>query len=318
MLSSTAVEVGPRIYFSSTLDSAQAWKHALSAHLPSLEMYLDGDEFDPESIDVAVVWTVANGLLQHMTRLKAVLSLGAGVSQLDPAQIPARVPLARLVDVTLTHTMIDYARAVVFRYHRNLDLFAKASSDAYWEFVAPKRTMDTSIAILGMGELGSAIALALSADGFEVRGWARRPRSGSDIQCFAGDDGLALLVSQSDIVINVLPLTNETKAILNRELFRCFRRGAKLVNIGRGQHLVDADLLDALAAGWVGAATLDVANVEPLPQSHPFWRHPDILITPHVAGLSSPDSAAPVMAENIRRAMRREVLLNNVDRALGY
>jgi glyoxylate/hydroxypyruvate reductase A len=308
----------PHLYFCSALDKAEDWRSALAAHLPAFKMSVEGDDYDPATVDVALVWTIPDGLLARFSDLKAVLSLGAGVNQIDPSQIPAHVPLARLVDETLTRTMVDYAKAVVYRYHRCLDQFEKASNDARWMFIAPKATSETFVAILGLGQLGRAIAFALRDEGFRVGGWSRSAQPLAGIETFAERHGLTTLVSRADIVINVLPLTRHTTHILCGELFQYFRRGSRLVNIGRGQHLVEDDLLQAISAGILSGATLDVTAVEPLPPSHPFWHHPDILVTPHVAGLSSPTSAAPMVAHNIRRAMTGQVLLNQVDLARGY
>ena len=307
-----------RIFFSSTLDHARSWQAALAGHLGKFEFVLETDSFDPASIDFALVWAVPNGMLARMTRLRAVQSLGAGINQLDPQQVPAHLPLARLVDTTLTRSMVDYARATVYRYHRGLDGFELASRSARWAFVKPRNSGETRISLLGLGEIGRAISRALACDGFPVTAWSRTPRDEPGIDCQSGPEGLGAAVSQADIVINVLPLTAGTEAILSTALFEQLKPGTRLINMGRGQHLVEEDLLAALENGHIAAATLDVTRIEPLPPDHPFWRHPGILITPHVAGLSSAESAAPLVAENVRRALRGDPLLHQVDRSRGY
>jgi glyoxylate/hydroxypyruvate reductase A len=214
--------------------------------------------------------------------------------------------------------MVDYAKAAVYRYHRCFDVFENAMRHERWQFIRPKLPYQTSIGILGLGELGLAIACALQSDGFPVSGWSRTLKQLQGIETYSGQSGLRALVGRSDIVVNVLPLTDSTRNILQGDLFRHFRHGAKLINIGRGEHLVEADLLRALDEGTVGAATLDVAVEEPLPASHPFWGHPSILVTPHVAGLSLPSSAVLAIAANIRRALAGEPLHNQVDLGRGY
>jgi glyoxylate/hydroxypyruvate reductase A len=187
-----------------------------------------------------------------------------------------------------------------------------------WAFIPPTLTADTSVGILGLGELGREIALALKREGFDVRGWSRTPKQLEGVITYTGPDGIVSVVGCSDIVLNVLPLTDQTRHILSRDLFAEFRDGTCLINMGRGMHLVESDLLDAIASGKVQAATLDVASVEPLPPTHPFWNHRSILITPHVAGISTPMTAAATIAVNIRRAMVGERLLHQVDLDRGH
>ena len=307
----------PHIVFHSEWDSADAWRTALAREFDGLRFASAAEVQQPESVNIALIWKVPPQGLAQFANLKAVLSLGAGINQLDPQRLPAGVPVARLVDDTLRQTMVEYAKAAVFRYHRNLDGFARDSAAGTWRFVAPKLARQTTVGVLGLGELGSAIASGLRAEGFDVQGWSRTRKALDGVMCHVGDAGLHALVRRSSIVVNVLPLTPDTRGILSRELFaQC--EAMRLVNMGRGDHLVEDDLLAALAAGQLGGATLDVTCVEPLPAGHAFWNHPQILVTPHVAGLSSPATAAPVVAANIRRALAGEPLLNEVRAARGY
>jgi glyoxylate/hydroxypyruvate reductase len=308
----------PNILFHSNLDSPEEWRAALAVHFSDFTFSTGGDAGDPEKVDIAIVWTIPDGGLERFVNLRAILSLGAGVNQLDPSRLPGHVPLARLVDPSLTRTMVDYAKTAVYRYHRCFHEFERLSRRAEWKFIPPTLTRDTSIGLLGLGELGRAIAAALVAEGFVVRGWSRTPKQLDDVQTYTGRGGLKSMVAVSDIVINVLPLTDDTRNILCRELFGHCRKGACLINMGRGLHLVEQDLLQAIDDEIIADATLDVAAVEPLPPGHPFWNHPHILVTPHVAGLSMPDTASKAMADNIRRAMAGERLLHQVDLARGY
>jgi glyoxylate/hydroxypyruvate reductase len=308
----------PHIYFNSNIDSPEEWQAALSKHFPDMKYSVGEVCEDPESVDVALIWKVPNRGLSDFTNLKAVLSLGAGINQLNPEQLPKNVPLARLVDDSLTQTMVEYAKAATFRYHRKFHLFEKHSREAQWNFVPPTLAQDTSIGVLGLGELGGAIAKALANEGFSVAGWSRTPKTVDGIETFSGKDGLADMLASTDIVINVLPLTDETRGILNRAFFSQCKRGTCIINMGRGHHLVDADLLAAIDAGQIQAATLDVATVEPLPPAHPFWGHPAILVTPHVAGISTPETASVAIAQNVRRAISGEPLAQQVDLSRGY
>jgi glyoxylate/hydroxypyruvate reductase A len=308
----------PHIYFNSSMDSADDWRAALATQFDDFTYSVGEEVSDPGSVDVAIVWTLPDAGLERFTNLRAILSLGAGVNQLDPKRLPAQVPLARLVDDGLTRMMVDYAKTAVFRYHRKFHILERRTRERSWIYIPPTLTSETSVGILGLGELGSEIALALRAEGFDVFGWSRTAKQLDGVDSFTGKDGLASVVRCSDIVLNILPLTEETHHILSRDLFAHFRDGTFLINMGRGKHLVDADLLEAIKSGKVGAATLDVATVEPLPEDHPFWNHPDILITPHVAGTSIPGTAVVNIAANIRKALAGEPLNQQVDRARGY
>lgn len=306
------------IFFSSELDSARDWRAALEKELGEIEFSTVNDAIvDPSTVDVALIWKSPAGGLGRFASLRAILSLGAGVNQLHPESLPKGVPLARLVDPGLTRTMVEYAKATVYRYHRNLDLFEQCSRASRWEFVPPKLAANTIVGVLGLGELGGNVAQALSADGFEVLGWSRNAKQLSGVTCLSGQQGLTSLARDSSIVVNVLPLTSETRGLLGSRFFmHC--RNVRLINMGRGEHVVDDDLLDALETGCVRAATLDVTSIEPLPTEHRYWSHERILITPHVAGLSSPKTAAAAVADNVRRAMSGLDLLNEVDLVRGY
>lgn len=311
-------QIQPHIYFNSEMDSADEWREALASQFENFKFSVGDDVDDPESVDVAMVWTLPDRGLERFVNLRAILSLGAGVNQLDPQRLPKQVPLARLVDASLTRTMVDYAKAAVYRYHRRFHIFERQSRDRSWMYIRPTLTADTSVGVLGLGEIGREIALALRREGFNVRGWSRSPKQLEDVEIYTGRDGLTSMVGRCAIVINVLPLTDETRHILSCELFAHFSDGTCLINLGRGTHLVDADLLDAIEMGRVEGATLDVTSIEPLPEAHPFWKHPSILITPHVAGAAIPMMAVVNVAANIRKAMAGERLSQQVDMERGY
>jgi glyoxylate/hydroxypyruvate reductase A len=299
----------PGIFFHSDLDSAEEWRAALSTQFRDFAFCV-GQVANPECVDVALIWTLPEEGLERFTNLRAILSLGAGVDQLEEARLPSCVPVARLVDASLTRTMVDYAKAAVYRYYRRFHLFERQSQQCHWAFLPPTMAAETSVGILGLGEIGREIAMALCGEGFTVRGWSRTPKRLGNVQTYTGRSGLETMVGCSNIVLNVLPLTDETRGILSGRLFAQFRDGTFLINMGRGRHLIEADLLEAMASGRVADATLDVFCVEPLPPDHPFWSHRSILITPHVAGLANPRTAVTVIAANIRRAMRGEPLLH--------
>jgi glyoxylate/hydroxypyruvate reductase A len=306
------------VMFHSTLDDPAEWVPRLQALLPGEVIRVWPDIGDPASIDVAVVWIPPEEGLVSFTGLRAVQSLGAGINQLGMSAFPPHVRVARLVDSGLTGMMTEYALLAALRYARNLDAHERAQRASTWDYIMPAGVGSFTVGVMGLGVIGAATALRLAANGFAVRGWARSPKSLEGVACFSGEAGLAEFLGETRILINLLPLTPQTENILNAKLFAALPKGAFVVNIGRGAHLVDADLLAALDSNHLAGATLDVFRPEPLPSDHPFWLHPRILMTPHVAGTGDPDSAAQLVAENIRRARQGETLLNEVDRARGY
>jgi glyoxylate/hydroxypyruvate reductase A len=307
-----------RAIFHSDLDRMTAWIEPLRRLIPSIDLRPAGAFEEPASVDVAIIWKPPADLHRY-TGLKAILSLGAGVDQLDLPSLPRHVPLARLRDVTLTREMRDYCRLAVTRYQRDFHLHERHSRDGGpWRYDLPRLPSEWTVGVLGLGELGGAVASELASAGFRVSGWSRNPKSIANVRSHVGERGLSEIAATSDVLVNLLPLTPETEDILDRRLFETMRKGSYLINAGRGRHLVEQDLLDALNRDHLAGATLDVFRTEPLPPDHPFWRHPRILVTPHVAAASHPETAAPQVADNIIRAMRGDPLLNLVDRERGY
>lgn len=306
------------VFFHSDLDDPQAWRATLAAALPGLDFVTGPDGIDPGRVDVALVWTPPPQGLNAFTKLRAVLSLGAGVDQLRLATLDPRVPVARLIDPTLTARMVAYCKAAVFHFHRDLHRHRQHQAQRRWAFIPPVDAGARRVLVLGLGELGAAVATALAAEGFAVTGWSRSAKRLPCVESCCGAEGLAQAAAACDIVINLLPLTEETRGLLSRDFFACLRPGACLVQVGRGGHLVEADLLEALAQGRVAGAFLDVFAQEPLPPEHPFWAHPQLVLTPHVASLSDPAQSARDVIENIRRAMTGQPLLHAIDRVHGY
>jgi len=274
---------------------------------------------DPAEIEVMLAWRPPSGALTGMTNLRFLQALGAGVDQLfaDPT-IPADLPIARLVDDNLTAGMRDYVLAMVLKYHRWLDLYARQQATGLWQRYPHIDPPDRRVGIMGLGALGIAAASALAALDFDIAGWSRTPKTLDGIKTYAGSEGWAPFLAHSDILVCLLPLTPETEGILNAATFAGLPAGATVINAGRGGHLVAADLVAALDSGHLRGATLDVFEREPLKPDDPLWRHPKLDITPHIATISSPRTAAARVAENIRRARAGQPLLNMVDRSRGY
>jgi glyoxylate/hydroxypyruvate reductase A len=307
-----------RILFNSNLDDPAEWIPALKSHMPELEVEVWPKIADPARIEAALVWTQPPDGLGRYPHLKAILSLGAGINQLDLASLPAHVPLARLVDPMLTRHMQDYCLYAAIRYQRQFDQQAEQQARREWVYRLPPDKSAVRVGVMGLGELGTAVARTLAAFGFAVRGWARTKKRIDGIACFSGPGELRQFAAETDILICLLPLTPDTRGVLAKPLFQMLPRGAKVINVGRGDHLNEGDLLEALNSGQLGGATLDVFSREPLDPAHPFWAHPRVMVTPHVASFGSATSAAPLVVENLRRAHAGKPLLYQVDRARGY
>lgn len=308
----------PTIYFHSNLDDPDQWRANLAAAIPGLDFIVGPRCERPDLVDVALLWTPPPQGMHAFTGLRAVLSLGAGVDQLDLPQLAAHIPVARLVDPVLTARMVEYCKAAVFYLHRDFHVHRRSQAARAWTFAAPVDAAARRVLVLGLGELGAAVAASLAAEGFAVTGWSQSPKVLAGVRSIQGDSALHAALADSDIVINLLPLTSQTRDILNRAMFERFKPGASLVNVGRGAHLIEADLGAALDQGRVAAAFLDVFAEEPLDPAHPFWSHPQVHVTPHVASLGDPRHSVATIAANIHRAMRGAPLLNQIDRGTGY
>lgn len=248
------------------------------------------------------------------TRCKAVLSLWAGVESIAPNTTLTQ-PLCRLVDTGLTQGMVEWVTGHVLRHHLGMDQQIK-NQNGKWAPIAPPLSKDRPVTILGLGELGAACAKALVQLGFPVTGWSRTPKSIDGVRCLSGSPIEALKDAQ--IAVLLLPLTSQTENTLNADALNAMANGAYVINPGRGALIDDDALLEALNSGQIAHATLDVFRVEPLPADHPYWAHPNVTVTPHIASETRPETAVEQIAENLRRAETGEPLLNLVDRTRGY
>ncbi len=247
---------------------------------------------------------------------QAVLCLWAGVETIVTNKT-LTMPLTRMVDHGLTQGMVEWVTGHVLRHHLNLDQHI-LNQDGVWRVGAPPLATDRVVSILGLGALGTACAQALTALNFKVQGWSRTAKDIKGVTCFDGDDGLKDLLATTEIAVLLLPLTDATENLINASRLALMPKGAVVINPGRGPLIDDADLLDALDSGQISHATLDVFRVEPLPQGHPYWTHPNVTVTPHIASETRPITAARIIAENVRRGANGQDFLHVVDRNLGY
>jgi glyoxylate/hydroxypyruvate reductase A len=307
------------LLFRSAVDSEARWKPQLARLMPELEVRIWPEIGDRADIDYALVWHPEPGLLASLPNLKLILSLGAGVDHIliDP-DLPRSVPIVRLVDPYMTDAMSEFVILQVLRLHRHDLEYRAQQEEGIWQELDQKNAAERSVGILGFGELGQDAARKLNGLGFDVALWGRRQRTVEGLCGYAGSAGLPALLSRSEILVCLLPLTAETQGILNASTFAMLPKGAALINAARGSHLVEEDLLAALASDRLSAAVLDVFRDEPLPEGHPFWHHPRIVVTPHIAAATHPPTAAPIILDNIRRFEAGRPLLNQVDPAQGY
>jgi glyoxylate/hydroxypyruvate reductase A len=295
------------------------WRHHLALHLPDEALVLGIEAYDRHAVEIALVANPEPGLLARHPNLAFIQSLWAGVDRLlsDPL-LPSGVPVARLVDPNLTQSMVECVLATVLVLHRQMPAYARQQARGLWRQLPQPVAAMRRVGLLGLGQLGRAAGLALAAIGFSVCGWSRNTHEVAGVTCLSGADGLPWLLERTDILVNLLPLTRDTEGILGRETFAHLPPGAAVVNLARGGHLVEQDLLDALAEGMLGHAILDVFREEPLPSAHPFWRHPKITVFPHVAAYSEPGTAAGIAAENVAAFRAGRPLRATVDRHAGY
>jgi glyoxylate/hydroxypyruvate reductase len=301
-----------KILFASRAEKPEAW-------LPLLKQALPQDEFvtvPDESVAIALVALPPEGTFQNLGRPKLVQSLWMGVEKLlaDP-NLPRDVPLARLIDPGMVAAMSETVLAHVLDWHRHHYRYRLRQRAATWHRDAQSMASERTVGILGLGELGSDAATKLLALGFNVAGWSRRPKNIPGVQCFTD---LPAMLRVTDAVVCLLPLTPETRGIVNARSLSLMQRGGCVINVARGAHVVAADLLKALDEGQLAHAYLDVFETEPLPTSDPLWSHPGVTITPHSAALADPRTAMPRLVENIERVRRGETPANLVDFSTGY
>lgn len=298
-------------------DEVATWRAALAAALPGEHLVETTDAAD--DIEIAIVANPRPGALAGLPRLRLIQSLWAGVDRLlvDPT-LPAGVPIVRMVDPAMNVAMAETALWAVLALHRGFFRYARLQREGRWAPHGQRRADEMVVAVLGLGQMGRGAALRLSAQGYRVLGWSARPNAVEGIETHAGDAALDALLARADIVLDLLPLTPATRGLFDATRFARMKPGAGFVNLARGAHVVEADLLAALDAGPLRHAVLDVFQTEPLPAGHAFWSHPRVTVLPHAAAQTDPRSAASVVAANLGAWRAGQSLEHVVDRARGY
>ena len=282
------------ITFCCTDTRPEPWLEGLRAALPGAIV----ENWQPGAApaDYAVVWAPPQAFLDSQHELKAIFNTGAGVDALMKLRLPVGVPVVRLDDAGMAVQMAEYVCHAVIRYFRELDVYEAEAAEGRWAYRKPRRRAEFTVGIMGLGVLGARVSQALTQFDFPVLGWSRSPKQLAGVQCYAGEAGLADFLAATQALVCLLPLTPQTEGILRRETLRQLKPGAYVINVARGSHLVDDDLLALLDSGHLAGATLDVFRTEPLPAGHPFWQHPKISITPHTSARTLRDETIAQIA----------------------
>ncbi|ORM65416.1 glyoxylate/hydroxypyruvate reductase A [Pantoea rodasii] len=306
------------LVFYSEFDSFEEWSALLAPHLPGVTLCRAEDVQDANDVHFALAWKPPQGFFASYRNLKLLVNLGAGVDSLVGRDDLPDIPIIRLSDPDMARMMAGYVLFAVLRYARDIPAFERAQREQRWHYLHPREPSSVRVGVMGLGELGAYAAQELARQGFTVSGWSRSQKALAGIHCCSGLASLDDFLGQNDILVVMLPLTPSTAGLLSASRLARLPKGAAFINVSRGAVVDQAALTAALQAGHIAEATLDVFDREPLPPQDPLWRMENVLITPHLASVAIPASAAQQVAENIQRAARGEPVTNQVFPERGY
>lgn len=297
---------------------AEEWKVEINKHLPEIKVEIFPEIENYEEVEFALCWKPEADYFTYFPNLKVIQSGGAGIDHLFPNDIPSHLHICRIIDPMLKSDMFEHVLTCVMHSMKKFSTYIEEKENKDWRPLLYKSIGETQVTILGLGEIGGYVAERLVQLGFNVNGWSNSPKNLQGVSSFTGIEGLSAAIEDTDFIVNILPLTDATKGILNCRLFDMCPKETVLVNVGRGEHLVENDLLDAIAEKKIAEAYLDVFQQEPLPQSHPFWDCPSIVITPHVASRTNIGSSVLQVVDNYRSMAEGRPLRNEVSLEKGY
>jgi glyoxylate/hydroxypyruvate reductase len=305
-----------RISFCCTDTKAPPWLTGLHAALP--EATVEPWEPGAPQADHAVVWAPPQQFLDEQQALKGIFNIGAGVDALMKLRLPPQALVVRIDDGGMAVQMAEYVAHALIRHFRELDCYEDDVRHGAWSFRRPRQRVDFPVGIMGLGVLGQRVARAAAHFEFPVLGWSRSPRDVVGVRCYAGPEQFDAFLQATRVLVCLLPLTAETEKIMNRDTLSRLMPDGYVINVARGAHLVDDDLIALLDSGRLAGATLDVFRTEPLPTGHPFWTHPKITVTPHTSARTLRDESIAQIAGKIRALERGEPIAGVVDRQRGY
>jgi glyoxylate/hydroxypyruvate reductase len=295
------------------------WVQSLKKKLPKTAISVYPEVTNPEAVTFVVCWKADKNVLKKFPNLAVIQSVGASIDHITRNQtVHKNQIVTRIVDDNLSNDMWEFLLAAVMSNLKNMDLYSRQKSEKKWQQTGYHSLKHTTISIIGLGQIGALVAEKFAALGFVVKGWSTSPKNISNVACYAGQDELNTFLNDTDFLINILPLTAATENFLDKTVLKQIKKGGFLINVGRGEHLVEQDLVELLEVGHLSGALLDVFRVEPLPQDHVFWTLPKIQITPHVASLTNVASATTQIAENYKNFKSGKVLQHVVSIEKGY
>ena len=304
------------ILFCCTDTKAQPWREGFRAAFPGAEVGIWSAGAPPA--DYAVVWAPPQQFMDEQTQLKGIFNIGAGVDALMTLRLPPGVPVVRLDDAGMSVQMAEYVCHAVIRHFREFDGYEADVAQGKWSYRKPRMRQDFPVGVMGLGVLGQRVSLALAQFDFPVMGWSRSAKSIPGVQCFSGEAGFNDFLAASRILVCLLPLTPETDNILRHDTLSRLRPGGYVINVARGSHLVDDDLIALIDSGHLAGATLDVFRTEPLPAAHPFWTNPKITVTPHTSARTLREESIAQIAGKIAALQGGEPVAGVVDPVRGY
>jgi glyoxylate/hydroxypyruvate reductase A len=294
------------------------WARLFAAKAPDIPFHVWPETGDAQHVRYLAAWLPPADIERRFPNLELLFSTGAGIDQFDLGALPPALQVVRLAEPGVVAGMVEYVTMAVLALHRQLPTYIRQQREASWAAHRVHPAARRRVGVLGLGVLGCAVLEQLRAFGFPLAGWSRTRRHIEGVACHAGGEELPAMLAATDILVCLLPLTPETRGILGTSLFQQLPRGAALVHAGRGAQLDHHALLDALECGWLSEAVLDVTDPEPLPANHPLWAHPKVLLTPHIASMTQPETAVDLVIDNIRRHQAGAPLVGLVDRTRGY
>jgi glyoxylate/hydroxypyruvate reductase len=295
------------------------WAQSLKEKLPETTISVYPEVENPADVTFAICWKADKNVLLGFPNLAVIQSVGASIDHILRSQtVRENQIITRIVDENLSNDMWEFLLAAVMSNLKKLDIYALKKADKKWEPTQYATIKNTTISILGLGQIGSLVAQNFAALGFQVQGWSTSKKNIEHVTCYAGQNELEPFLKNTDFLINILPLTAETEGFLDKNVLKKIKKGSFLINVGRGEHLVEQDLIDLLDENYLSGALLDVFRVEPLPQDHAFWTYPKIQITPHIASLTNVESATTQIAENYKNHASGKALKHIVSVEKGY